>query len=109
MSDTKVTVEIDQDADAAYIRVGAAEVADTVEFSDSLVVDLDRFGMVVGIEVLGLGTELDFSGLFAEHHVRAEVVATIDSLRPSIERRWLVTSTPDSAASSVKHTLLQRV
>ena len=48
------TVEVDHNADAAYIALSTAPVARTVEASPSIQVDLDAAGAVVGIELLSL-------------------------------------------------------
>lgn len=48
------TVEVDHDAEAAYIALSAAPVARTVEVSPEVLVDLDQAGAVVGVELLTL-------------------------------------------------------
>jgi uncharacterized protein YuzE len=48
------TVQYDADAEAVYIRFSVAEVAETVEVSDSLYIDVDANGDPIGIEVLGV-------------------------------------------------------
>ena len=49
-----ITVDIDHDADAAYIVLSSAPVARTLEASPVIQVDLDQAGAVVGIELLSL-------------------------------------------------------
>ena len=49
-------VDVDLDADAAYITIAGGDVARTVELSKRLSVDEDRAGELLGIEVLGLGS-----------------------------------------------------
>jgi uncharacterized protein YuzE len=70
-------IEIDEQADAGYVRVSTAAVARTEEVSDGLILDLDRDDEVVGIEVLGLSRRVSGSdpqsylrGLFAGLRVR---------------------------------------
>lgn len=57
MSET-VVIEVDQAAGAAYVRFSRNPVASTVEHGDAIAIDLDEFGMVVGIEILELDAEL---------------------------------------------------
>ena len=47
-------IEIDEEADAAYVRVRDAPVARTVELADGIIVDFDASDEMVGTEVLGL-------------------------------------------------------
>jgi uncharacterized protein YuzE len=47
--------EFDKEADAAYIyfkEIGSGEVAQTISLNDSVNVDLDKNGKVLGIEIL---------------------------------------------------------
>jgi uncharacterized protein YuzE len=67
-------VKIDFDADAAYIRLSNERVARTSRFdgSESILVKLDAEGRPVGIEVIGLQSELPIDRLsltfnFTEH------------------------------------------
>ena len=55
-----MVLEVDQLAEAAYVRFSDADVARTVAFNDEINIDLDEFGVVVGIEVLTLGAEIPF-------------------------------------------------
>ena len=48
------TIEIDRDADAAYVRLSAAAIARTAEIKDGIIVDFDADDGVVGVEVIGL-------------------------------------------------------
>ncbi len=48
-------IEIDEEADAAYVRVTDAPIARTDELADGIIVDFDANDEMVGIEVLGLG------------------------------------------------------
>ena len=54
MANIADTIEIDEQADAAYARVSHAIVARTSEVADGLILDFDRDDEVVGVEVLGL-------------------------------------------------------
>ncbi len=45
-------IEYDQDADAMYIKLVNAKVAKTREIDDNTILDYDRKGNLIGIEIL---------------------------------------------------------
>jgi uncharacterized protein YuzE len=47
-------IEIDEEADAAYVRVTEKPVAGTDEVAHGIIVDFDAKDGMVGVEVLGL-------------------------------------------------------
>ena len=56
--------EFDKEADAAYIyfkEIGNGEVAETISLNDSVNVDLDKSGKVLGIEILDASEHLPSS------------------------------------------------
>jgi uncharacterized protein YuzE len=56
--------EFDKEADAAYIyfkEIGSGEVAQTISLNDSVNVDLDKNGKVLGIEILNASQHLPSS------------------------------------------------
>jgi len=56
--------EFDKEADAAYIyfkEIGNGEVAETITLNDSVNVDLDKEGKVLGIEILDASEHLPAS------------------------------------------------
>ena len=58
--------EFDKDADAAYIyfkEIGNGEVAETITLNDSVNVDLDKNGVVLGIEILDASKHLPSSSI----------------------------------------------
>ncbi len=82
-----MSVEYDAEADAAYIRVSDAATVSTQELSDVCVVDLDRDGRLVGIELLSVfgfaGAslhELAAKGLLAQ----ADVARLLQDLRGEV-------------------------
>lgn len=91
-----VKVEVDQDADAAYIRLSECPVHRTVEVNDMVFVDLDEFNVAIGIEVLGLGTRLPLDEIVRNYHVRSEVCDVIYLLLPNIA--WRFNTAPDSTS-----------
>jgi uncharacterized protein YuzE len=72
-----VSVEIDQDADAAYVQLFAGQVARTVAFSDDVNIDLDEHGVVVGIELLDLGSTIPLDDIAARYHIRTQALRTL--------------------------------
>jgi len=57
-------IEFDKEADAAYIyfkEIGNGEVAETITLNDSVNVDLDKNGKVLGIEILDASEHLPSS------------------------------------------------
>jgi uncharacterized protein YuzE len=48
------TFQYDPDAEAAYIRMSQGEVAETIEVTESLYIDVDENGDPIGIEILGV-------------------------------------------------------
>ena len=54
MTDPATEIEIDEQADAAYVRVAASSVQRTEEIADGILIDLDADGELVGVEVLDL-------------------------------------------------------
>ena len=49
-------LNVDSDADTAYLRLRDADVLDSREVSPGIVLDFDADGVVVGIEILDLNT-----------------------------------------------------
>jgi uncharacterized protein YuzE len=72
---TSPTLTYDREANALYIRFSKASIAETVELSESVYVDLDEAGDPVGFEVL---------------HAEPDVLAGIPTLPDSAAFRDLV-------------------
>jgi len=51
-------IKYDKIADAMYIYIHKVEVAKTIKVSSRLLVDLDKEGNVVGIEMLGVSYQI---------------------------------------------------
>lgn len=79
-----IKIDVDPTVNAAYITLSDEEVVRTVELNDGIMVDLDNMGVVVGIEVLSIDTELPLQRLKDEFHVHSSVVHMLYMLRPSI-------------------------
>jgi|GEM_PF-953154 len=72
-------IEIDNRADAAYIEViPGSEVFSTEEIDDSLVVDLDKMRVVIGIEIIGLDHCVTLSQICPLYHVRSDLEGELE-------------------------------
>ena len=60
---TTRTITVDPAVGAHYISLSDRPVASTEEVSDNILVDLDEFGVVIGIEVLDPDAELPLTDL----------------------------------------------
>ena len=56
MDQPQVSVSFDEEAKAAYVRFSTAQVAETIEATPGLLVDLDHHGRLVGVEILAAGS-----------------------------------------------------
>ncbi len=72
-----ISVDIDQDAGAAYVQLSVGQVARTVEFSEDLNIDLDQHGVVVGIELLDLGRAIPLDDIAERYHIHTEALGTL--------------------------------
>jgi uncharacterized protein YuzE len=52
MKKKPVRLEYDKEADAAYVRLSRAKIAESEEVEPGLIVDVDRNNQIVGIEIL---------------------------------------------------------
>ncbi len=57
-------IEYDREADAVYICLQEKEVAETIELSDSVNIDLDEKGKLIGVEVLDATQKYSLSDIF---------------------------------------------
>ena len=104
MTSYQFSVSVDVEADAAYVGMSDAEVARSVQASDEIVVDLDQFNMVAGIEFLRIDAEIPFQRLIDDYHVPLEQIEKLRALRPSIAAR--LQSGSDGSSSSVRSGVL---
>jgi uncharacterized protein YuzE len=105
LSDYSIRVEVDHNADAAYIALLDSPVAETVEVAEHVLVDLDEYRMVVGIEVLKLTARIPFDDLNSRFHVRSELVEMLRKIQPSISGFLSVTVGTDSTIRSSNRAL----
>ncbi|MGH3770004.1 MAG: DUF2283 domain-containing protein [Pseudonocardiaceae bacterium] len=100
-AETAVSVKIDTEAGAAYLRLGRGQVARTVEFTEDVYVDLDQFGVVVGIELLDLDTPLPLDELAARFHINASALDVLmKAIQWSTPRRTVTSGSSPSQSTS---------
>ncbi len=75
---------IDNDVNAAYLRLHDGEVVQTSEVAPGVMVDLDAMNVVLGIEVLTLDTYIPYTDLVQRYHVRSDEVRILELIRPSV-------------------------
>lgn len=80
--DAVVRIELDEQANACYVSLSTSEVDRTVKLTESVLVDLDKFGVVVGIETLSMTTPIPFDMLVSEFHVHSSVIDVLKTVRP---------------------------
>ncbi len=101
-------IEVDFNADVAYLWVSDKPVVRTEQIAPGVLVDLDEFGMVVGVEVIELGVDLPVDRLTRDFHVPQGSVEALLRVRPSVtsftarQASAAATSAPASAWRSVK-------
>jgi uncharacterized protein YuzE len=98
-TDPTVSLQIDTEAGAAYLRLNHNPVARTCEFTETVLVDLDVYDVVVGIEILDLGQPVALDELAKLHHIDTP---TLVSLVKSIN--WGNPSPPVLSSSNARPT-----
>jgi len=76
MDSPKVTY--DPDANARYLQFSEKEIAETLELSESVYVDVDKDGVPVGLEVLDAS-----SAIFDDLPLLPDVAALKDLMHPN--------------------------
>jgi uncharacterized protein YuzE len=99
MTSTGIELRVDQTSDAAYIVLSDKTVARTKTLTDAVQVDLDEFGVAVGIEVLTLDAEIPFSRLVADFHVPSNAIDLLRYVQPSVSG-FLITHATDGTVES---------
>lgn len=106
-------LEIDHDANAAYIQLTDAPVSKTVEVSRQVLVDLDEMNVAVGVEILSLHAEVPFGALRDQFHIHSDVIAQLQMVQPTVSSFATFSTGSDGVSSSqnastVKQTLISR-
>lgn len=94
------TLEVDFTADAAYLRLSDALVKRTCEAAPGVLVDLDEYGVVVGIEILELDVYIPRAALIEKYHVRSEQLDVLEQIRPNVTSFITRQSGPTEANST---------
>jgi len=71
-------ISYDHVADALYIKFSDGEIADSEEISEGVIIDYDRNGRVIGVEILNFSKrKIDLNRLIMmkEEEIIAEVAA----------------------------------
>lgn len=79
-------LKIDVEADAAYIRLSHEHVARTRRFegSESVLVKLDAEGKPIGIEVIGLNTELPLDRLAQTYNFSESLCSALKEVQQQL-------------------------
>jgi uncharacterized protein YuzE len=93
-------VTIDLDAQAVYVRLLDAPVGSTRPWNaaESVIVDLGAGGQLVGIEVLGLNTEIPIDELSHAYDFSENVIRALKELQESM---WQVSVTSAHTAGDL--------
>lgn len=86
MTESRITVRIDELAEAAYIRFNDNRVQRTEEFDDATNVDLDEHGMVVGVELLDLSASVPFGRLVERYHIASKIIKMLEQIAAGQDR-----------------------
>lgn len=61
---SRYIIDYDAQVDAAYIKISGSRVEDSIEVNEGLIIDVNKKGQLLGIEVLNFsGTKLNISEL----------------------------------------------
>lgn len=96
-----IRITVDATLGCAYIELSKTDVARTIEFSEEILIDVDKFGVAVGIELLDEGTVLPFEELVDRFHVHSDVVELLRLIRPDVKSFLDMTTGTDGVSQSV--------
>jgi uncharacterized protein YuzE len=93
-------VTIDVDARAAYIRLRRADVASTKAWNEaeSVIVDLDADERLIGIEILGLNTEIPIHDLARAFGFSESLMVSLKEIQQSL---WQVAMSTAGATDAL--------
>jgi uncharacterized protein YuzE len=84
MTGQEITLTVDDDVGAAYVRCSGEPVAQTVELNPDVQVDIDSTGLVVGVEALNLDADFPVTELVSRFHFRSGHIEALSRVQPSI-------------------------
>nr|WP_282921241.1 DUF2283 domain-containing protein [Mobiluncus sp. Marseille-Q7826] len=82
--ENEVSLDVDLSINAAYLRLSNSVVARTEKLSESMLIDLDSLGVVVGLELLDFNESIPVDKLIREFHVRSEFVENLARIQPTL-------------------------
>lgn len=97
-----IQLQIDPVAAAAYIVLSDADCTRTEQVNDEVLVDLDEFDVVVGIEVLRLSAQIPFQQLVDQFHVHQDVIELLRRIQPNVSSFVMLTQGSEGAATAVQ-------
>ena len=103
-----ITIEVDTVLHTAYIQLSNEDVVKTVDLDDRIQIDLDRFGVAVGIEVLDEGAPLPFTELVEMFHVHSDVIDLLRLIRPDVSSYLEFTHGNDGVSNAAGTAALTR-
>jgi len=80
----KPSLKIDGDAEVAYIKLSDNPVFRTVQATEDVLIDLDKFSVAVGIEVLDLDATIPYGRLTTDFHIHSDIVDDVRAIQPTI-------------------------
>ncbi len=95
LSSPSVLVQIDPQADAAYLRFTGNRIASTRSFNDRILIDVDAAGQVVGVEVLGLSTEIPLEQIGRLFQMAPHPWQLVTLVPGPVPKEWVVEVFPD--------------
>ena len=81
---TVMTLEVDANLGAAYLQFSDRDVAETVELTPEVQVDVDAFGNLVGVEILELGADVPVTELESRFNITPSQRVAVNQLRASL-------------------------
>jgi uncharacterized protein YuzE len=99
MSEPLLAIEVDQAAETAYLRLNRRSIAKTEEFNDWILVDLDEFDMVVGVEFLNLTYDIPLEALMNRYHIKRDAADLLLAVEHSFSYRTKLATAGQSAES----------
>ena len=67
-------IRYSHEADALYIRFKDAKIADTDELTEDIIIDYDKDGNIVGIEVLDASQHVDVKNISVSTEYEAKAI-----------------------------------
>lgn len=83
---TNFNVSVDVDIDAAYISLSGKEISVTRELAPDVLIDLDEFGVVSGIELTSVAAEVPMDKLVEKFHLHSEDRQVLQTILLSLKQ-----------------------